>query len=115
MVPIFEGESEEGSGGEVATEETKRDEAVLEGTVHKAWDDLSDWEQTKYTIRILREMFGLSDARLRHTYEGDGTPFDTGFIDYKRVAEEEAARKLIKKKRGKKKDEAHVKRTDAGS
>lgn len=82
----------------------------VNGSIHdekmqREWDDLSDWEQTKYTVRILREMFGLSDARLRHTYKGDGTPFDTGFIDWKKIKEEEEARKLIKKTRkGKKKN-----------
>ena len=81
---------------------------------HRGWDDLNDWEQTKFAVRLLCESSGLSESRLRHTYNGDDSPFDTGLIDWKRIKEEEEARKLIKKKRGKK-SEASVKRTTVGS
>lgn len=107
MVPIFEGEVTDDATGSLREAQVKQDDRVLDETLQRAWDDLSDWEQTKYTVRLLREMFGLSEARLRHTYNGDGTPFDTGFVDWRRVHIEEQERKLIKKKRGKK-NETHV-------
>ena len=81
---------------------------------HRGWDDLSDWEQTKFAVRLLCESSGLSESRLRHTYNGDDSPFDTGLIDWKRIKEEEEARKLIKKKRGKK-HETSVKGNVTGS
>jgi pheromone shutdown protein TraB len=114
MVPIFEHNDTHETTGSTQEAQVQRDETVLDATLQRSWDDLSDWEQTKFVVRILREMSGLSDARLRHTYNGDGTPYDTGLIDWKRIKVEEEARKLIKKKRGKK-HETSVKGNVTGS
>jgi hypothetical protein len=64
----------------------------------KQWNELSEWEKMKFTVRILKEMFGLSEAKLEHTYLGDDTPYDSGMFNFKQWKEEEEARKKAKPK-----------------
>ena len=66
------------------------------------WDDLTEWQQTSFAVRLIRETLGITDEYLEHTYLGDETPFDSGLIDWKRVDEEFLKRK--NKKKGKKND-----------
>jgi len=120
MGPVYDRDHEGGptvmdnvDGEQSPTIETGAHDALLPS---KEWEDLSDWEQTKFTIRILREMFGLSDERLKHTYMGDDTPFDSGMINWQRIKEEQEAKLLAKKTRGRKKDgTTPVKRNTARS
>jgi len=71
----------------------------------KTWNELTEWEQTKYAVRLIREVLGLSDAKLEHSYLGDDTPFDSGLINWQYIKDEQQKKLEKKKKRGKKKDE----------
>ena len=68
------------------------------------WDDLSELEQTRFIIRYLREINGMTDQMLEHTYNGDDGPDDSGIIDWKRYQEELITKKDKKTKKGATKD-----------
>lgn len=72
---------------------------------NKPWGALTEWERMAFTVRVIMETLGISEAKLEHTYLGDDTPFDSGLIDWKRAAEEFSKRKDKKKARGRKKSD----------